>query len=99
MNREMTTRVGWKPYMYNRRLRPLLGGVAVPALVVWGDNDAVVPMECAHAYTDALPDARLEVVGDCGHAVDLEAPESLAAIITSGTDKSGGAAQITGGEA
>ena len=84
MNREMTTRVGWKPYMYNRRLRPLLGGVTVPALVVWGDSDAVVPMECAHAYIDALPDARLQVVPDCGHAVDLEAPESLAAIITGG---------------
>ena len=82
MNREMTTRVAWKPYMYNRRLRPLLGGVTVPALVVWGDNDAVVPIECAHAYAEALPDARLEVVPDCGHAVDLEAPEALAALIT-----------------
>ena len=97
MNREMTTRVGWKPYMYNRRLRPLLGGVTVPALVVWGDSDAVVPIECAHAYVEALPDGRLEIVPDCGHAVDLEAPESLAAIITSGTATSGGTAQITGG--
>ncbi|MCQ3810753.1 MAG: alpha/beta hydrolase [Acidimicrobiia bacterium] len=85
MNREMTTRVGWKPYMYNRRLRPLLGGVTVPSLVVWGDSDAVVPLECAHAYVEALPDARLEIVPDCGHAVDLEAPESLAAIITGGS--------------
>ena len=86
MNREMTTRVAWKPYMYNRRLRPLLGGVTVPTLVVWGDNDAVVPMECAHAYVEALPNAGLEIVPDCGHAVDLEAPESLAAIITGGAD-------------
>ena len=86
MNREMTTRVAWKPYMYNRRLRPLLSGVSVPALVVWGDNDAVVPIECAHAYVEALPDARLEIVPDCGHAVDLEAPESLAAIITGRAD-------------
>ncbi len=97
MNREMTTRVAWKPYMYNRRLRPLLSGVNVPALVVWGDNDAVVPLECAHAYVDALPDARLEIVPDCGHAVDLEAPESLAAIITGGTAGSENPAQITGG--
>lgn len=98
MNREMTTRVGWKPYMYNRRLRPLLRGVTTPALVVWGENDAVVPLECAHAYVEALPDARLEVVPDCGHAVDLEAPESLATLITGGAATSGGTAQITGGE-
>ena len=97
LNREMTTRVAWKPYMYNRQLRPLLGGITVPSLVVWGDNDAVVPLECAHAYVDALPNARLEIVPDCGHAVDLEAPEALTALITGETASSDGTAQITGG--
>ncbi len=84
LNREMTTRVAWKPYMYNRRLRPLLGGVNVDALVVWGENDGVVPLECAHAYVEALPRARLKIVPGCGHAVDLEAPEALVAAITGG---------------
>ncbi len=90
MNREMTTRVAWKPYMYNRRLRPLLGGVTVPTLVVWGDKDEVVPAECGRAYVEALPEARLEMVPDCGHAVDLEAPEALAALITAEAAPTGG---------
>ena len=85
MNREMTTRVAWKPYMYNRRLHPLLSGVNVPTVLVWGDRDEVVPLECAHAYLEALPEASLEVVPNCGHAVDLENPEALAAIITATT--------------
>ena len=85
IHREMTTRVGWKPYMHNRRLRPLLAGVGTPSLVVWGDSDRVVPVECGRAYAEALPDARLEIVADCGHAVDLEAPEALTELIAGHT--------------
>ena len=36
LNREMTFRIAWKPYMYNPTLPHLLGGVRAPALVVWG---------------------------------------------------------------
>ncbi len=36
LNREMTFRIAWKPYMYNPSLPQLLGGVATPTLVVWG---------------------------------------------------------------
>jgi pimeloyl-ACP methyl ester carboxylesterase len=80
-NREMTVRVAWKPYMYNRRLVPLLPLVAVPTLVVWGANDQVVPLECGERYAHLLPDARLEIIPDCGHAVDLERPEALAGLV------------------
>ncbi len=74
-NREMVARVAWKPYMYNRRLVPLLGSVEVPVLVVWGSEDRVVPLECGEAFARLLPNARLEIVKGCGHAVDLEAPD------------------------
>ena len=36
--REMTARVTWKPYMFNRRLTHLLGDMHVPTLIVWGDE-------------------------------------------------------------
>ena len=43
-SRQMTARVTWKPYMFNRRLEPLLGDLQVPTLVVWGGKDNVVPL-------------------------------------------------------
>jgi len=46
LNREMTFRVAWKPYMYNASLPHLLGGVSTPTLIVWGRGDRVVPLEC-----------------------------------------------------
>ncbi len=79
--REMVARVAWKPYMYNRRLVPLLGLVSVSTLVVWGELDAVVPLECGELFAGLIPGARLEVVAGCGHAVDLEAPGVLAGLV------------------
>src|SRR5215813_5552216 len=78
LNREMTFRIAWKPYMYSPTLPHLLGGVATPALVVWGRNDRIVPLECGEGYAKALPRARLEIVADAGHLVDLEKPDELA---------------------
>jgi pimeloyl-ACP methyl ester carboxylesterase len=81
-NREMVARVAWKPYMYNRRLVPLLGLVGVRCLVVWGELDGVVPLECGELFAGLIPGAVLEVVAGCGHAVDLEAPGVLAGLVS-----------------
>ncbi len=81
--REMSFRIAWKPYMYSQTLPHLLGAVRVPALVVWGDDDKVVPPSAGKRYVEALPDARLEVVKSCGHCVDMEQPEALAKLVTS----------------
>ena len=80
--REMSFRIAWKPYMYSQTLPHLLGAVRVPALIVWGDNDRVVPQSASRRYLEALPDARLEVVKSCGHCVDMEQPEALARLVT-----------------
>jgi pimeloyl-ACP methyl ester carboxylesterase len=82
LNREMTFRIAWKPYMYNPTLPHLLGGVATPALVVWGRDDRIVPLECGERYAKALADARLEVVEGAGHFVDMETPDELAGLVT-----------------
>jgi pimeloyl-ACP methyl ester carboxylesterase len=81
INREMTTRVAWKPYMYSRQLPPLLSEVQLPALIVWGERDQVVPPCCAEQYARALPHARLEIMPGAGHALDLEQPAALAKLI------------------
>ena len=81
-DREMASRLAWKPYMYNPTLPRLLSGVSAPALIVWGEADRVAPIECGDLYRDALPNATLHRVPNAGHAIDLEQPASLAATIT-----------------
>jgi pimeloyl-ACP methyl ester carboxylesterase len=80
--REMSFRIAWKPYMYSQTLPHLLGAVRAPALVVWGDDDRVVPQSAAASYVKALPNAKLEIVKAAGHCVDMEQPEALAKLVT-----------------
>jgi len=82
LNREMTFRIAWKPYLYNPSLPHLLGSVRTPTLVVWGSHDRIVPAECADAYVRALPDARLARIEGAGHFVEMEKPLELARAIT-----------------
>jgi pimeloyl-ACP methyl ester carboxylesterase len=79
--REMCFRIAWKPYMYSQTLPHLLASVRVPALIAWGDKDRIVPVTTAKRFQAALRNAKLEVVKDCGHCVDLEQPERLARLV------------------
>jgi pimeloyl-ACP methyl ester carboxylesterase len=79
--REMSFRIAWKPYMYSQTLPHLLGGVRAPALVVWGDDDKVVPKSAGELYAARLPRARFEVVRGAGHCVEMEQPEALAELV------------------
>ena len=51
-DREMASRLAWKPYRYNYTLPGLLRGVATPALIAWDDrstaNARPVSPSCAH---------------------------------------------------
>jgi pimeloyl-ACP methyl ester carboxylesterase len=48
---------------------------------VWGRDDRVVPLECGERYAKALPNARLSVVDNAGHFVEMEQPDQLARLI------------------
>ena len=80
-SREMTARITWKPYMFSRRLAPLLGEVETPTLVIWGSDDRVVPPACGRQYARLLANAHLETVAGAGHLVELEEPERVAELI------------------
>jgi pimeloyl-ACP methyl ester carboxylesterase len=75
--------VGFKPpYFYNRALRGRLYRAAMPALVVWGEHDRMVPRSHGEAYATGLPGATaLTLVAGAGHATVLEQPDSTAQAI------------------
>jgi pimeloyl-ACP methyl ester carboxylesterase len=47
----------------------------VPTLVVWGREDALVPAAYAKEFGGRIPGSQVEVIDDCGHAVQADQPE------------------------
>jgi pimeloyl-ACP methyl ester carboxylesterase len=60
---------------------PRLGSIALPTLVIWGDDDRVVPPAHGERFAALVPDARLRTIPDCGHGLPFEAPEAVAEAI------------------
>ncbi|MBI3245355.1 MAG: alpha/beta hydrolase [Deltaproteobacteria bacterium] len=81
INREMTTRIAWKPYMFNAAFPTLLKGVDTPTLIVWGKEDRIAPINCGERYMQALPHAELTTLNECGHFVEVEKANELAQLV------------------
>jgi pimeloyl-ACP methyl ester carboxylesterase len=77
-DREMTTRIAWKPYMFSRALPALLPALKMPALVLHSADDRIVPRSVSERYAELIPGARLAELERAGHQADLESPDELA---------------------
>jgi pimeloyl-ACP methyl ester carboxylesterase len=82
INREMTSRIAYKPYMYDQTLPQLIGGVSAPTLIVWGAQNRIVPPVCGEQYREAIAGARLETIAGAGHFVEVEKAGELAKLVT-----------------
>jgi pimeloyl-ACP methyl ester carboxylesterase len=62
---------------------PDLGRIQCPTLVLGGEDDPMLPIECQADIAAALPAhlVRFERFADCGHAVVPDAPERAMAVI------------------
>ncbi|HSJ73850.1 MAG TPA: alpha/beta hydrolase [Miltoncostaeaceae bacterium] len=58
-----------------------LPGIAAPALVVLGSEDALTPLPFAETLVAGLPDAELAVIQGAGHLTALERPAEFAAAV------------------
>ena len=55
--------------------RDLLPHIAVPVLLIWGEQDARSPPSVARQFEQAIPDASLVMIPGAGHVSNLERPE------------------------
>lgn len=56
-------------------LRGELHRIGVPTLIVWGDHDAIFPLADQQALAAGIPDAKLIVYQETGHAPHWERPD------------------------
>jgi pimeloyl-ACP methyl ester carboxylesterase len=71
-NRFTAAKFGWQPRWYNPDLEKWLHRIKVPALVIWGADDKLMPPAYAALWRDRLPDARVVMIEGCGHLPHVE---------------------------
>jgi len=57
----------------------LLGAIAAPTLVLWGDDDRRSPIQIGEQLCDAISGAELAVIAQAGHISNMEQPEAFSA--------------------
>ncbi len=80
-SRAATAHLGWNPYLHDPKLAGRLHRVGCDVLLIWGALDRLLPPECALAWQQALPAARLELVENAGHRPQAEQPAAFAALV------------------
>lgn len=73
--------MSWHPVTVNPRLLGRLGAIRCATTVLWGELDALIPMEHGRLYAAGIPGAQLRVVRGTGHLVALERPEAFVAAV------------------
>ncbi len=53
----------------------------MPSLIVWGDHDAVIPVEHAWILHDAMPGSRLEIFEGAGHFPHRSDPDHFCSVL------------------
>lgn len=65
----------------DKGLRKRMHRISAPTLLVWGREDRLVPLAYAETFAKKLPQARIEVVDQTGHAPHLEQPEAVSRLV------------------
>jgi pimeloyl-ACP methyl ester carboxylesterase len=77
--REMTSlaRVIWDRN-YEPKLTRWLGRVATPTLILWGEQDRIIPVEQAKVWAARLAISEIATFANTGHLLFFEKPEAVA---------------------
>jgi pimeloyl-ACP methyl ester carboxylesterase len=65
----------------DRNIKEELDKLKLPALMIWGRNDAVTPPSVAKVFHNRIVDSQLRFIDNCGHAPNLEQPAAFSLML------------------
>jgi pimeloyl-ACP methyl ester carboxylesterase len=66
----------------DRGLVKRLNRVTAPTLVVWGEDDKLIPVAYAHEYGRRVAGSRVEILQNCGHIPQIEHMETTLNLVS-----------------
>ena len=64
------------------RLDDNIAKLSLPVLVIWGEEDELIPVENGRRIHELVPGSRLEIIPRCGHLPALEKPREFVRLVT-----------------
>ena len=55
--------------------------ITIPTLIVWGENDPVIPIDYAQSFVSGINDCRFYKMTGCGHTPYVEKPKVFFQIV------------------
>jgi pimeloyl-ACP methyl ester carboxylesterase len=79
--REATTfaRIYWE-HPGDPKFMRFLHRIKVPTMIVWGEEDKLIPVEHTQTWKKFIPNAEIKIYKGAGHLVHLEKPEAVEAV-------------------
>ena len=67
---------------YSNSVSSDLKTMGKPALIIWGEKDAQIPLKYAQRLHREIAESRLVIVPDAGHMILFDAPEQVASALS-----------------
>ena len=77
-NRYTFAKLAWQPRLFDPNLEKWLHRIVIPAHLIWGDSDKLLPIAYAERWRERLPRCQMTVIPQCGHLPQIEKSEELA---------------------
>ena len=58
-----------------------LAGITAPTLIIWGRQDAIIPVAYAQVAQQGIPNSRLHIFDRCGHIPQREHPDEFNTLV------------------
>ncbi len=85
-NREATMKRFSSPGSMKSGTKEQLATIKVPVMIMWGEEDKLIPVSSARWFAEAIPGAKLAVYPDVGHIPMEEVPDQSAADVKAWLD-------------
>jgi pimeloyl-ACP methyl ester carboxylesterase len=82
VDREMQTRLTWKPYMFGLTTETRARQIRTPTLILVASGEQIVPNDCGRILHEAIAGSQFTIIDGGGHLVELEKPTETTAAVT-----------------
>lgn len=80
-NRYAFAKLSWEPRGFNPALEKWLHRIKLPTQIVWGRQDKVIPADYSALWKEHLPQARVDLIDQCGHLPLVECQDQAARLV------------------